>query len=101
MFPFFLNLSLSVIFAVEEPHKIIFAVEEPHKTAFQNVHRGHPAEALEHFLKAGEENVSEGHKMLVDCLNWRVENKIDDILALWMHKEEEYHLMRKEKKGRR
>ncbi|XP_074338809.1 uncharacterized protein LOC141676975 isoform X2 [Apium graveolens] len=91
MFPFFLNLSLS----------IIFAVEEPHKTAFQNVHRGHPAEALEHFLKAGEENVSEGHKMLVDCLNWRVENKIDDILALWMHKEEEYHLMRKEKKGRR
>lgn len=33
------------------------------------------------FLKAREWNVPKAHKMLVDCLNWRVENDIDNILA--------------------
>ncbi|PON90314.1 CRAL-TRIO lipid binding domain containing protein [Trema orientale] len=56
-------------------------VEEPLKRTFQNVHQGYLAETLTRFLKAREWNVSKAHKMLVDSLNWRVQNEIDNILA--------------------
>ncbi|XP_052181167.1 phosphatidylinositol/phosphatidylcholine transfer protein SFH9 isoform X2 [Diospyros lotus] len=46
----------------------------------QNIHQGRPADTLARFLKAREGNVTKAHKMLVDCLKWRVENEIDYIL---------------------
>ncbi|XP_031270497.1 phosphatidylinositol/phosphatidylcholine transfer protein SFH2 isoform X1 [Pistacia vera] len=46
-----------------------------------NVHQGYLTETLVRFLKAREWNVSKAHKMLVDCLNWRVTNEIDKILS--------------------
>ncbi|XP_022965097.1 phosphatidylinositol/phosphatidylcholine transfer protein SFH2 [Cucurbita maxima] len=49
--------------------------------SFENMHQGHPAETLERFLKARDWNVSKAHKMLMDCLNWRIQNEIDNILA--------------------
>ncbi|XP_037492013.1 phosphatidylinositol/phosphatidylcholine transfer protein SFH9 isoform X2 [Jatropha curcas] len=33
------------------------------------------------FLKAREWNVAKAHKMLVDCLHWRIQNEIDNILT--------------------
>ncbi|KAB5551469.1 hypothetical protein DKX38_008780 [Salix brachista] len=56
-------------------------VEEPLKTTYQNVHQGYHAETLARFLKAREWNVIKAHKMLVDCLHWRVQNEIDNILT--------------------
>lgn len=59
----------------------VMAVDEPLKRTFQNVHQGYPLETFGRFLKAREWNVAKAHKMLVDCLNWRVQNEIDNILA--------------------
>ncbi|KAJ1428636.1 CRAL/TRIO, N-terminal domain [Sesbania bispinosa] len=47
----------------------------------QNVHQGYITETLMRFLKAREWNTSKAHKMLVDSLNWRVQNEIDNILS--------------------
>lgn len=51
------------------------------KETFKNVHQGNPTDTLVRFLKARDWNVSKAHKMLVDCLRWRIENDIDNILA--------------------
>lgn len=56
-------------------------VDEPLKQTFQNIHQGYPTENLVRFLKARDGNVFDAHKMLVDCLNWRLQNDIDNILA--------------------
>ncbi|KAJ9536819.1 hypothetical protein OSB04_un000043 [Centaurea solstitialis] len=48
---------------------------------FQTMHQGYPEEALIKFLKARDGNVPKAYKMLVDCLNWRIQNEIDNILA--------------------
>ncbi|KAL1320454.1 hypothetical protein HN51_065159 [Arachis hypogaea] len=56
-------------------------VEEPLQRTFQNVHQGYVTETLVRFLKAREWNASKAHKMLVDSLNWRVQNEIDNILS--------------------
>ncbi|XP_042520860.1 phosphatidylinositol/phosphatidylcholine transfer protein SFH9-like isoform X2 [Macadamia integrifolia] len=45
------------------------------------MHQGYPRETLVRFLKAREWNVAKAHKMLVDCLNWRIQNEIDSILT--------------------
>ncbi|KAK2640133.1 hypothetical protein Ddye_027928 [Dipteronia dyeriana] len=47
----------------------------------QNMHQGYITETLVRFLKARDWNASKAHKMLVDCLQWRIENEIDNILA--------------------
>ncbi|KAL3850968.1 hypothetical protein ACJIZ3_012850 [Penstemon smallii] len=47
----------------------------------KNIHQGYPHETLTRFLKAREGNVPKAHKMLLDCLKWRVQNGIDEILA--------------------
>ncbi|XP_066396034.1 uncharacterized protein [Miscanthus floridulus] len=57
------------------------AVEEPLKTTFQNVHQGNLRGILVRFLKAREWSAPKAHKMLMDCLNWRVQNEIDSVLA--------------------
>ncbi|XP_011625351.1 SEC14-like protein 4 isoform X2 [Amborella trichopoda] len=50
-------------------------------TTSQILHQGYPKETLERFLKARDGNVCKANKMLLDTLNWRVENDIDNILA--------------------
>ncbi|XP_027330965.1 SEC14 cytosolic factor-like isoform X3 [Abrus precatorius] len=47
----------------------------------ENMHQGYPTETLVRFLKARDGNVAKAHKMLIDCLQWRVENEIDNVLA--------------------
>ncbi|XP_024960338.1 SEC14 cytosolic factor-like [Cynara cardunculus var. scolymus] len=55
-------------------------IDEPLKITFENLHQGYPSETAIRFLKARDGNISKSHKMLVDCLNWRIENEIDKIL---------------------
>ncbi|KAH7546951.1 hypothetical protein FEM48_Zijuj01G0255500 [Ziziphus jujuba var. spinosa] len=56
-------------------------VDEPLKNTFWNMHQGYPNETLVRFLKARDWNVGKAHKMLIDCLQWRIQNEIDNILA--------------------
>ncbi|XP_068643281.1 phosphatidylinositol/phosphatidylcholine transfer protein SFH9-like [Aristolochia californica] len=67
--------------AVKQFKGLIDQVDEPLKKTFENMHQGYPIETLIRFLKARDWNVSKSHKMLVDCLNWRMQNEIDTILA--------------------
>ncbi|CAN6220848.1 unnamed protein product, partial [Urochloa humidicola] len=46
----------------------------------KNVHQGYPTETLVRFLKAREWHVNKAQKMLVESLNWRIQNEIDNIL---------------------
>lgn len=67
--------------AIKQLRALVEEVDEPLKNTFQNMHQGYPTETLARFLKARDWNVDKAHKMVVDCLNWRVQNQIDDILA--------------------
>ncbi|GLT80245.1 hypothetical protein SLA2020_516970 [Shorea laevis] len=67
--------------AIHQLRAFMDQVDESLKRTFQNVHQGYLTETLVRFLKAREGNVSKAHKMLVDCLNWRMQNEIDNILA--------------------
>ncbi|KAL8461697.1 hypothetical protein ACS0TY_032168 [Phlomoides rotata] len=58
------------------------------------MHQGHPHETLIRFLKARESNVTKAHKMLSDCLKWRVDNDIDGMLAKPIVPEELYRDIR-------
>ncbi|CAL5402624.1 unnamed protein product [Camellia sinensis] len=66
---------------VEQLQTLMEQIDEPLKISFKNMHQGFPKETLVRFLKAREGNVSKAHKMLLDCLNWRMQNEIDNILA--------------------
>ncbi|WOK95238.1 hypothetical protein Cni_G03945 [Canna indica] len=67
--------------AVTQLSALMDELDDPLKITFQNVHQGYPHETLVRFLKARDWSIPKAHKMLVDCLNWRVQNLIDDILA--------------------
>ncbi|GMN59104.1 hypothetical protein TIFTF001_028208 [Ficus carica] len=67
--------------AIKQLQLLMEEVDEPLKKTFQNVHQGYPNETLVRFLKARDGNVSKAHKMLIDCLQWRVQNEIDSILS--------------------
>ncbi|RDX83150.1 Sec14 [Mucuna pruriens] len=67
--------------AVKQLQALMENVDEQLKNTFQNIHQGYPTEALIRFLKARDWNVAKSHKMLIDCLNWRVENEIDNVLT--------------------
>ncbi|KAL9455534.1 hypothetical protein AB3S75_004870 [Citrus x aurantiifolia] len=67
--------------AVTQFQALMDQVDEPLKITFQNIHRGYPTETLVRFLKARDGNFSKAHKMLMDCLHWRVQNEIDKILS--------------------
>ncbi|CAL1353883.1 unnamed protein product [Linum trigynum] len=67
--------------AIKQFQSLMDKVDEPLKNSFKNVHQGFLTETLTRFLKAREWNVAKAHKMLVDCLQWRVQNEIDNILA--------------------
>ncbi|CAN6243475.1 unnamed protein product [Urochloa humidicola] len=66
--------------AVKQLSLLMEQVETPLKRSFQNVHQGYPKETMVRFLKAREWNVSKAHKMIVDSLNWRIQNEIDSVL---------------------
>ncbi|CAI0374495.1 unnamed protein product [Linum tenue] len=67
--------------AIDQLRVLMDQVDEPLKRTYQNVHQGYEVETLARFLRARDWNVAKTHKMLVDCLNWRVHNEIDNILA--------------------
>ncbi|KAF5191076.1 Phosphatidylinositol/phosphatidylcholine transfer protein SFH1 [Thalictrum thalictroides] len=67
--------------AIKQFHTLIDEIDDPLKKTFQNMHQGYPKETLIRFLKARDWNVAKAHKMLVDCLNWRIQNEIDNMLA--------------------
>ncbi|CAJ2649380.1 unnamed protein product [Trifolium pratense] len=55
------------------------------QTTFQNVHQGYVTQNLTRFLKARDWDPSKAYQMLLDCLNWRVQNQIDNILSVSLH----------------
>lgn len=61
--------------------KLMDEIDELQKDTFKFVHQGYPIETLKRFLKARDGNVKLAHKMLVDCLNWRIQNAVDTILT--------------------
>ncbi|KAK9084588.1 hypothetical protein Sjap_024999 [Stephania japonica] len=67
--------------AVHQLQSLLEDIDEPLKMTFQNVHQGYPPQTLVRFLKAREWNVPKAHQMLMDCLNWRIQNEIDNILS--------------------
>ncbi|KAL5548691.1 hypothetical protein UlMin_003922 [Ulmus minor] len=67
--------------AIKQFQLLMEEVDESLKLTFQNIHQGYPTEASMRFLKARDWNVGKAHKMLVDCLQWRIQNEIDNILA--------------------
>ncbi|CAL9116761.1 phosphatidylinositol/phosphatidylcholine transfer protein SFH11-like [Musa acuminata AAA Group] len=67
--------------AIKQLSALMDEVDEPRKRTFQNMHQGYPTATLGRFLKAREWSVAKAHKMLIDCLNWRIQNHIDDILT--------------------
>ncbi|KAK9156364.1 hypothetical protein Sjap_003844 [Stephania japonica] len=67
--------------AIKQFKALMDEVDEPLKKTFQNIHQGYTEENLVRFLKARDWNVPKAYKMLVDCLNWRLQNEIDNILS--------------------
>ncbi|KAM2244422.1 hypothetical protein ACFXTI_005492 [Malus domestica] len=67
--------------AIKQFRLLMEEVDEPLKITFENVHQGYPNETLMRFLKARDMNVGKAHKMLLDCLQWRMDSEIDNILA--------------------
>ncbi|XP_042458856.1 phosphatidylinositol/phosphatidylcholine transfer protein SFH9-like isoform X1 [Zingiber officinale] len=67
--------------ASEQLSALIDQLDAKLKHTFQNMHQGNPKHTLARFLKAREWNALKANKMLVDCLNWRMQNQIDDILC--------------------
>ncbi|KAK7289599.1 hypothetical protein RIF29_03351 [Crotalaria pallida] len=67
--------------AIKQLQSLMENVDERQKNTFQNMHQGYPTETLTRFLKARDWNVAKAHKMLIDCIQWRVENEIDNVLA--------------------
>ncbi|WVY92003.1 hypothetical protein V8G54_037517 [Vigna mungo] len=66
---------------IKQLDSLLENLDEQQKNTFQNMHQGYPTETLVRFLKARDGNVVKAHKMLIDCLQWRVENEIDNVLA--------------------
>ncbi|KAG4382138.1 hypothetical protein GLYMA_14G012600v4 [Glycine max] len=67
--------------AIKQLQSLMENLDEQQKNTFQIMHRGYPTETLVRFLKARDGNVVKAHKMLIDCLQWRVENEIDNVLS--------------------
>ncbi|CAH9107785.1 unnamed protein product [Cuscuta epithymum] len=66
---------------IKQLHALMENTDSQLMKTFKNVHQGYQSETLVRFLKARDGNVSKAHKMLTDCLTWRIQNEIDNILA--------------------
>jgi len=80
--------------AINELETLIHQMDERLRKTFENMHQGFPHQTLERFLKAREGNIAKAHKMFLDCLNWRVQNDIDNILAKSIEPREAYNAIR-------
>uniref|UniRef100_A0A0C9S8P7 TSA: Wollemia nobilis Ref_Wollemi_Transcript_10735_1390 transcribed RNA sequence n=1 Tax=Wollemia nobilis TaxID=56998 RepID=A0A0C9S8P7_9CONI len=80
--------------AIKQMSEFVEKVDEPLKKTFRTMHQGYVQQTLERFLKAREGNVAKAIKMLLDCLNWRVQNDIDNILAKPIEPREVYNAVR-------
>ncbi|KAM1039542.1 hypothetical protein ACFX2C_028937 [Malus domestica] len=80
--------------AVKQFQKLMEEVDESLKNTFENVHQGYRNETLMRFLKARDMNVGKAHKMLLDCLQWRIESEIDNILAKPIIPNDKYRAVR-------
>lgn len=80
--------------AINEMETLINQLDERLKKAFENMHQGFPHQTLERFLKAQEGNIAKANKMFLDCLNWRVQNDIGNILAKPIEPREAYNAIR-------
>lgn len=58
--------------------------------SFKNMHQGNPEATLGRFLRARENHVAKAYKMIMDCLHWRINNDIDDILSRPIQPKEMY-----------
>ncbi|KAK7276979.1 hypothetical protein RIF29_18128 [Crotalaria pallida] len=67
--------------AIKHFQSLMNNLDEKQENTFQNMHQGYPTETLVRFLKARDGNVAKAHKSLIDCLQWRLENEVDNILA--------------------
>ncbi|XP_050216981.1 phosphatidylinositol/phosphatidylcholine transfer protein SFH9 [Mercurialis annua] len=67
--------------AMKQLQSLMDQIDEQLKNTFRNMHQDCPSETLARFLKARDWNVAKAHKMLMDCLEWRIQNEIDKILA--------------------
>lgn len=79
---------------IKQFENMLEKINEQLKKTFENIHQVYPTENLVRFLKARDGNVSNAYEMLIDCLNWRIENRIDDILAKPIIPVEFYRLIR-------
>ncbi|XP_076954193.1 phosphatidylinositol/phosphatidylcholine transfer protein SFH9-like [Bidens hawaiensis] len=66
---------------IKQFQNLMASIDEPLKKTFENSHQGYPTEALVRFLKARDGNVPNAQKMLVESLEWRIQNEIDNILS--------------------
>ncbi|KAI3810201.1 hypothetical protein L1987_19811 [Smallanthus sonchifolius] len=66
---------------IKQFQNLMESIDEQLQNTFENMHQGDPIEALVRFLKARDGNIPKAYKMLVDCVDWRIQNKIDDILS--------------------
>ncbi|GLJ23611.1 hypothetical protein SUGI_0447170 [Cryptomeria japonica] len=80
--------------AIKQMNAFVEKVDEPLKKSFQIMHQGYVHQNLERFLRAREGNVAKANKMLLDCLYWRVQNEIDNILAKPIQPREVYNDVR-------
>eukprot|EP00250_Pteridium_aquilinum_P000139 c10159_g1_i1 orf=49-1068(+) len=62
--------------------------------AYKNLHKGYPEVIAERFLKARDNNVFKARKMVMDCLHWRIDNDIDNILSKPIGTKETYDAIR-------
>ncbi|CAL5199625.1 unnamed protein product [Lathyrus oleraceus] len=68
--------------AINQLQTFIQKVDDPSlQTTFQNLHQGYVTETLTRFLKARDWDPSKAYQMLIDSLNWRLQNEIDNILS--------------------
>ncbi|KAI5064064.1 hypothetical protein GOP47_0020734 [Adiantum capillus-veneris] len=83
--------------SVKQLHALIeeaVADDKELKLGLKNLHQGYPNETLERFLKARDGNISKAFKMLIDCLHWRANNDIDNILSKLIEPKESYDAIR-------
>ncbi|EFJ15172.1 hypothetical protein SELMODRAFT_271658 [Selaginella moellendorffii] len=80
--------------SIKQMEALLEQADEPLQRSFQNMHQGFKENNLERFLRAREGNVVKANKMLVDSLNWRVSNDIDDILSKPIEPKELYDAIR-------
>ncbi|KAL2945035.1 Phosphatidylinositol/phosphatidylcholine transfer protein SFH2 [Bienertia sinuspersici] len=80
--------------AIKQFESLMEGVDESLKNTFENMHQGYPTETYVRFLRARDWNVEKAHKMLVDSLNWRLQNEIDNILKKPIVPEELYRKVR-------